>query len=283
MKKSLILAAGVGLWVPFSLSTVMAAPMPAKIIDIYSGGFKDDYPQALVRVRSYVLSVQSDIATLYGLQYGQGFLHPVTIRFDDGAPAVSENPYFYVQTKGSGSTFQQELIVNVEAYAKRRQDWSTNESTLRGGFRYALSEVMLNDIAAGDSDKALPLWVQEGLSVYASGNGEAFVQALSERVRRSKVGDLVGELNRPSPYLVTKDWALYYLAVKYIASTGGLQAFVRSMTSGKSGADTLRDVLSQEWPVFEDHVHASALQALAGYAMSDEDEGQSSSGSHSGH
>ncbi len=258
-------------------SAASAMTQPAKIIDVYQGGFKDDYPQELVRVRSYVLSVQSDIATLLGLQYGQGFLHPVAVRFDDGAPAVNENPYFYVQTKGTGDDFHQELVVNVEAYAKRRADWPTKENTLRGGFRYALTQVMLNDMAAGDSEKALPLWVQEGISVYASGQGDDFVQELAERKHRSKVGELVGDLNSPSPYLVPKDWALYYLAVKYIAASGGLQAFVRDITNGKSAADTVRNTLSQEWPVFEEHVHAYALQALTGYALPDEDDDRSSS------
>jgi hypothetical protein len=253
------------------ISIASATTEPAKISDIYQGGFKDDYPQELVRVRSYVLSVQSDVATQLGLQYGQGFLHPVTIRFDDGAPAVSENPYFYVQTKGSGENFMQELVVNVEAYAKHRNDWPEKESTLRGGFSYALTELMLNDIAAGDSDKALPLWVQEGLAVFASGDGDAFVKELAVHVHRAKVGDLVGELNSPGPYLITKDWALYYLAVKFIAKSGGLQTFVRDIISGKSTADTVRGVLGEEWPVFVDQVRAFAIQSLSGYAMSDDD------------
>ena len=67
-------------------SDAIPTPQPAKIINSYNGGFKDDYPQELVRVQSYVLSVQSEIATQVGLQNGQGFVHPVTIRFDDGAP-----------------------------------------------------------------------------------------------------------------------------------------------------------------------------------------------------
>ena len=254
---------------------------PASILDVYKGGFKDDYPQELVRVRSYVLPVQSEIATLFGMQYGQGFLYPVTIRFDDGAPAVSENPYFYVQTKGTGPDFRQDVVVNVEAFAKHRSDWPAKESTLRGGFRYALTQVLLNDIAAGDADKALPLWAQEGLCVYASGNGEEFVKTAAERVRRSRVTELVGELNSPSPYLVPKDWALYYLAVKYVAVTGNLQAFVRDITSGQSAADTVRNSLNEEWPAFEEHVHAYALQALASYAMPEEDDVQTSSHDHS--
>ena len=125
------------------------APQPATFAAGYNGGYKDDYPQELVRVQSYVLAVQSDIATQLGLQYGQGFIHPVTIRFTDGAPADHENPFFYVQTKGSEETFRQDLVVNVEAYAMRRDELNRREGDLRSGFRYALTQVMLNDITAG--------------------------------------------------------------------------------------------------------------------------------------
>src|SRR6185295_2717191 len=75
---------------------------PAKIINSYNGGYKEDYPQELVRVQSYIQAVQSEIATQLGLQYGQGFIHPVSIRFDDGVPSINENPFFYVQVKASG-------------------------------------------------------------------------------------------------------------------------------------------------------------------------------------
>ena len=249
-----------------------ASTHPATVVNTYKGGFKDDYPQVYNRVQSYMLPVQSEIAVLLGLQYGQGFIHSVTIRFDDGAPGINENPYFYVQTKGSGDTFAQDVVVNVEAYAKKRTTGQVQDSTLRGGFRYALTEAMLNDFAAGDADKALPLWVQEGLSVYASGNGDAFVQTAAGRVHKSHVGELVGELNRPGQYLTPKEWALYYLAIKYIASIGGLQTFVRDMVSGKSAADTVRENLSQEWPDFEEHVRLFAQQAFSDSALPDEED-----------
>src|SRR5882724_2652615 len=131
---------------PCALSAVDGMTHPAKIVTDYAGGYKDDFPQELNSVKSFILSAQSDIATRMGLQYGQGFLHPVTLRFDDGAPAVNENPFFYVQSKSSGDAFTQEIVVNVEAFARRRSAPAFKESSLRGGFRYALTELMLNDL-----------------------------------------------------------------------------------------------------------------------------------------
>jgi hypothetical protein len=257
-------------------SDAVPMPQPAKIINSYSGGFKDEYPQELVRVQSYVLSVQSEIATQLGLQVGQGFVHPVTIHFDDGAPAVNENPFFYVQAKGSGPEFRQELIANVEAFAKRRSDSGRKEGDLRNGFRYALTQTMLNDLSAGDSDRALPLWAQEGLSVFVSGDGEDFVRKAAERTVRSKARDLTQDLNSPGPYLTKRDWASYYLAVKYISEQGGLQAFVRAITSGKSSSDSVRDALSQEWPAFEANVRAYSVKNFEAFTLEDDDTGSQS-------
>jgi len=249
---------------------------PATIVNSYNGGYKDDFPQELVRVQSYVLPVQSDIATLYGLQYGQGFLHPVTIRFTDGAPAASENPFYYVQTKGSGDTFSQDLVVNVEAFAKRRAEppLKLSEDDMRNGFRYALTKIMLNDLSDGDPDNVWPLWVQEGLAVYASGDGDSLVKAVAEKTVKSRAADLVEDLNDPGPYLTRRAWAGYYLAIKSIFATGGaatLQAFVRALTDGKSAADAVRDSLSQEWPAFVAVVRDYSSESFKKFAIDDND------------
>jgi hypothetical protein len=248
------------------------SPLPAALVNSYNGGYKDDYPQELVRVQSYILSVQSDIATQLGLQYGQGFLHPVSIRFADGAPTTNENPFFYVQAKGSGDQFTQDLIANVEAFAKRRSELLQEDSTLRNGFRYALTQVMLNDLSAGDAESAFPLWVQEGLSVYASGNGDAFVKTAAARTFKSNAGDLVCDLNSPGPYLTARTWAGYYLAIKYIFDTdglSGLQAFVRNMADGKSAPDAVRDATSQDWSAFTASVHDYSLESFKKVALDD--------------
>ena len=72
-----------------------------------------------------------------------------------------------------------------------------------------------------------------------------------------QVVDLVGDLNRPYPYLSKAQWARYYLAIKYIYDTGGVnafQGFVREMLSGQTAADAILHTLSQEWPVYKKNV-----------------------------
>ena len=63
----------------------------------------------------------------------------MVVRFEDGSPAMSENPFYFVRTRGLVDTFSQELVTNVEAFAKRQSDSNQKEDTVRGGFRYALT------------------------------------------------------------------------------------------------------------------------------------------------
>jgi hypothetical protein len=243
----------------------------AVIDDHYSGGYIDAFPQESTIVHTYVASVQSSIAVQLGLQYGQGFLHPVTVRFTDGAPRVSENPYFYVVTRGSGDDFKQDLAVNVEAYAKLRSDPNRKSEDLRGGFRYAMTELMLNDLAAGDQDKALPLWLEEGTAVFASGTGEELLKNITRRMPKSRVRELTGDLNSPEPYLSPAESARYFLAIDFINSRGVLQTFLRDVTNGQSPADAVRHAFGFEWSTFESNVQDYSVKKLSEFAPSDED------------
>jgi hypothetical protein len=235
------------------------------LLEAYDGGFKDDYIQELTRVRTFLSIAQQNIATQLGLsQYGRGFYHPVMIRFDDGAPAISQNPYFYVQS-GSNKHFQQDLMVNVEAFARRRKESNWKDNDLRNGFYYTMTQLMLNDLMKAKSIKTLPVWVQEGLAVYISGSGDSIVEEVAGKTRRSRVTDLVGELNRPFPYLSPTQWARYYLAIQYIYDTGGinaLQGFVRELLAGVSPADAILHIPSQEWVVYKKNVEAYSAKVF---------------------
>ena len=255
-------------------SAAESPTQPDTLSNQYQGGYKDDYPQVRVRVQSYLLPVQSEIAIELGLQYGQGFSHPVTVLFEDGRPANSENPFFFIRTKGSGDSFSQELVANVEGYAKGRDELARKEENLRGGFRYAIAKVMLNDLSAGNEESALPLWVQEGLAVYASGAGEHLVQIVAARTAKSRAGDLVDEVNNPGPFLTPRAWAGYYLAIKYIFAQGGVaavQAFVRNVTEGKSPSDAIQNTLSQEWPAFTADLREFSANSYSQYTPEDTD------------
>jgi hypothetical protein len=255
------------------LADAPAVQQPPVLVEKYANDVKDDYLQELTRVRTYLSIAERNIATQLGLmQYGEGFFHPVQIRFDDGSPAVNQNPFFYVLVRQPGSEdFRQELVVNVEAYARNRKDSNWKDNALRNGFYYAMAQLMFNDLTRG---QGFPLWVQEGLAVYVSGSGEAMLADAVGKTRRSDVPNLIIELNQPYPYLTKNQWAQYYLAIKYISDTGGVngfQAFVREIVSGSSAADTVRRTLNQEWPDFKKNVHTYTANAYLHAALADND------------
>jgi hypothetical protein len=238
----------------------------------YSGGFPDDFLQELTRVQTFLAIAQQTIATQLGLtQAGNGFAHPVQIRFDDGAPSLSENPYFYVVTKGTGQNFSQELIANVETFARKRKEGNWKEPDLRDGFYYTMTKLILNDVTNG---QGFPLWIQEGLAVYVSGSGESFVQDVAQHVARSKASRLVEDLNTQPEHITKVHYARYYLAIKYIQQTGGINAFqnlIREIVQGNSPADSVQHTLGTLWPEFQQNVKAYSLQQFQQFTPDDKD------------
>ena len=245
------------------------------VVDAYAGGYKDDYLQELSRVRTFLSISQQNIAAQLGLtQYGRGFVHPVNVKFGDGVPAINENPYFYIVPATNATTFSQDLMVNVEAFAKRRKDSHWKEPTLRDGFQYAMTQLILNDIAGGDQEKTLPVWIQEGLAVFVAGTGDDKVKEVAQQFRQSGIPHLVGDLNSPYPYLTKAQWARYYLAIKYIVDTGGMDAFqqfLREVLNGTIVADAILHTLNQDWTTFTQNVKKYSIDAFMPFALSDDD------------
>lgn len=249
-------------------------PQPPTLVDQYSGGYRDDYLLEIDRVRTFLGLGQQTLSTQLGLlQATQGFYHPVRIRFDDGAPAISYSAYFYIQPDSrSGENFSQEMVVNVEAYARRRKAGQGRDPELRSGFNYAMTQLILYDLLQNTSAQKLPLWVHEGLSVYMAGDGMDLVKEVASATTKSRVSDLVGEINRPYPNLSRLQWARYFLAIQYIYETGGVngfQSFVRAVVSGTSAADAIRDSLSQDWSTFKENVQAYSSKIYNQFAAED--------------
>lgn len=260
----------------FAVSSAHALPQP-EIVDKYTGGFKDDYPGVLQRVRIMAPLAQQDVITHLGLMLQkQVFSHPVTIRFDDGVPVPNENSFFYIQP-AAGDTYGQVLMVNVEGIARFVKGSAPHDNQIRKAFYYAMTHLVLNDIAGGETDKLLPLWYQEGLAVQVSEMGKDFVKQAAEKVQRSQARVLVLPLNEPRPYLGPRLYAQYYLAIQYIIDTHGtdsLQQLTRDMINGKSAADAIQSDLNQDWPAFEKGVETYSEQAFAAFALPDEEEYQ---------
>jgi hypothetical protein len=243
------------------------------ISEHYNGGFPTEFPAELSLVKTLLQTAPPEISSQLGVtQYLNGFHHPVTVHFDDGVPAVNENAFFYLEPVDSGKPFAQSLRVNVEAYARRQSHPGWTDDTLRNAFYYTMAQLILKDAAGGNDDQALPLWVQEGASVYVSGMGDAFVKSAAEKVSLAHVNELADDLNRPLPFVTQKDYARYYLAIHYIVETGGMTSFqtlMRTMLANESAADAVRDGLGQEWPVFERNVRDYSIKEFSKYAPTD--------------
>jgi hypothetical protein len=73
------------------------------------------------------------------------------------------------------------------------------------------------------------------------------------------------------------------LAIQYIVKTGGssgFQAFIRDMLAGQSAAQSVRDVLSQEWPDFEKNVHEFSVNSFKTYMEEDQTSAPAAGGKH---
>ena len=256
-------------------SPAAMVPLKPVIQAHYDGGFPNDFPDEFSRVQTLIPLAQLDIATQLGTaSYSQGFQHPVRVRFEDGGPALAENPYFYLQRSADGVPFEQTLVVNVEAFAKASGDSNWKDDALRHALNYTMTQLIFNDIAGGDADQALPSWVQEGTAVYLSGMGQAFVEKAASEVTRSHVGELVDDLNRPLPMMNRRQYARDYLAIHYIAHAGGsgtFQALISDLLKNTSAAAAIQDVLGQDWNTFEENVKKFSTGAFAQYAREDED------------
>jgi hypothetical protein len=241
----------------------------------YNGGFPNDFPAELSQVQTLLQTAPPDISSQLGVtQYLNGFHHPVSVHFDDGVPAVNENAFFYLEPSDPTKPFAQSLKVNVEAFARQQARPGWTEDTLRNAFYYTTAKLIFNDAVGNDEDLALPVWAQEGAAVYVSGMGDTFVKNAAAKVSLSHVSELADDLNRPLPFVTQKDYARYYLAIKYMVDTGGMssfQTFMRNLLANKSAADAVRDVFAQEWPVFERHVKEYSVKEFSKYAAADAD------------
>ena len=121
-----------------------------------------------------------------------------------------------------------------------------------------MTHAVLNDAVVSQYRRALPSWVQEGLAVYISGEGEERVKASAQRVRKSQAKMLVRDLAEP-----VLDYSRDYLAFKFLLdkySINSLQAFVRELTEGKLPEEALEDSTGLSWDVFRQKLQDYSLQ-----------------------
>src|SRR4029077_18607640 len=127
------------------------------------GPHQTEFTSQYDRVRLLVRQAQLEVSSQLGLiQYREGFQYPMTIHFDDGAPAGVEYALAYVQLQQSEKGFRQQLVINLEQLTAHPMDFDTV-------FYHEMTHAVMNDAVGGEAALRIPHWVQEGLAVYISG------------------------------------------------------------------------------------------------------------------
>jgi hypothetical protein len=246
---ALFLAAGV-------LADPASPRQEARLVKDYRGAHEDAFNAEYDRVRLLVHQAQLEVSSRLGLlQYRQGFQYPLTVRFEDSAPVGLESTLAYVRLTSSSQGFAQELVVNLDELTRHPMDFDTV-------FYHEMTHAVLNDAIGAEATQKIPHWVQEGLAIYVSGEGEARVKKAAASVAWRDLPQLLWPLQ--SPYAAAA-YPQYYLDVKYILDKGtinALQGFVRDLIAGESPAEAVRDTLGQEFAAFQQGVRDYSLKAF---------------------
>jgi hypothetical protein len=213
----------------------------------YDGEHPGDFGRLRYEVPILIRQTLIDIAVATGLDFQEGWNHPLSIRFADTAPPGVENALAYVEFFSDGTNAAQRLSINLAAYAAEPFNFDKV-------FRHELFHAMLND-ALGLNATNIPIWLHEGLAVYAAGQGEQMINSYLSKVETGEEERFVNGLDGPHG---GADYVEDYLAIKYIRERHGInsiKAFARELVARKG------DVPSAiEASCFEDY---AAFQANA--------------------
>ncbi len=239
-----------------STSTSANGRQEAILLSDYQGADSAAFAQQYDRVRLLVKQAQMEVSSRLGLfQYQEGFQYPITIRFQDGAPAMLESSLAYVQLQSSAEGFRQQLVVNVPAAAQSGMDFDRV-------FYHEMTHAVLNDVIGGEASIRIPHWVQEGLAQYVSGEGDGRIKQAASRTAWDNLPQLLWDID--SPYQGAA-YPQYYLNIKFFLEKGtinALQAFVRNLIEGKSTHEALKETLFMDIAQYQQAVRDYSLIAF---------------------
>ena len=229
----------------------------------YAGPYQTEFAAQFDRVRLLVRQAQLEVSSRLGLlQYQEGFRYPLTIRFDDGAPAGLENALAYVRFGRRGQGFEQELVVNLDELAARPSDFDSV-------FYHEMTHAVMNDAVGEEASYRIPRWLQEGLAVFVSGDGDLRVQMAGDRLPKSLARTLVFKLDGP---VYGNAYPQYYLAVKYLLdkhSINAVQGVVRELIEGKPLTEAIQNATGLSWEQYKQNVSAYSLRIFQDLARPD--------------
>ncbi len=236
---------------------------PASLSQTYSGTHQTEFLIDYDRVRILVPLAQLEVSARLGLiQYREGFQYPIQIRFQDGLPPGLENALAYVQLKSSITGFVQELVINLDELIAHPMDFDTV-------FYHEMTHAVMNDAVGGEASLRIPHWLQEGLAIYVSGEGDARVKAAAEVLYKSQAPSLAFDLDGP---VRGAAYPQYYLAVKYILdkySINAVQGIARELIEGKTLEFAIQDNMALSPDQYKKEVQQYSLRIFKDIAKPD--------------
>jgi hypothetical protein len=229
----------------------------------YHGSHDADFASDFDRVRVLTRQAQLEVSSRLGLiNYRDGFQYPLTIHFADDAPPGIENALAYVQASQSPFGFRQDLVVNLTELSAHPMDFDTI-------FYHEMTHAVMNDAVGAEASLKIPHWLQEGMAMYASGEGDDRVKQAAEPLVKSHASDLLYDLDGP---VLGSSYPQYYLAVKFMQdkySVNAVQGVVRDLIQGKTLPDAIQDCMGLSLEQFKKEVQAYSLNIFKDIAQPD--------------
>lgn len=226
-----------------------------KLDDRYAGAHLGDFNRLRYEVPNLIRQSLIDIAVATGLDFLEGWNHPILIRFTDSAPPEAENALAYVELFSDGTNVRQRLNINLAAYSGE----SFNFDKV---FRHELFHAMIND-ALGTNAVNLPVWLHEGMAVYAAGQGEQMVNHYLSLIEAGGEEQLLNGLEGAHG---GSDYVEDYLTVKYVLDRHGInsiKALSRELVArGGDARAAIEASCFEDWATFRKNARDHALSEL---------------------
>jgi hypothetical protein len=260
----ILILAALLLGLPRNAPADAVARQEATLVRDYHGAYEPQFNAQFDRVRLLVRQAQLEVSSRLGLiQYTNGFQYPMTIHFEDSVPAGLESALAYVRLMRSNQgAFQQELVVNMAEMNSNPMDFDTV-------FYHEMTHAVMNDATGGEASAKIPHWVQEGLAVYVSGEGEARVKRSAQNLHKSQTASLVFPLGG---LVYGAAYAQYYLAIRYLVdkhSVNAVQGLVRDLIAGKSVEESILDCTGLSWADYQRNVRDFSAAIFRDLAIPD--------------
>jgi hypothetical protein len=243
---------------------IVAAPVRAedspqrldwKLDDTYTGAHADDFNRLRYEIPILMRQSEIDIAVATGLDFQEGWSHPLLVRFVDGSPPGVEHALAYVELLSDGKHQAQRLNINLDAYAKEKFNFDKV-------FRHELFHAMLND-ALGPDAANVPRWLHEGFAVYAADQGEQLISSYLSQVETGDEEKFINGLEGPHG---AEDYVEDYLAIKYIREVHGVnsvQGFTRALVANKGDVPAaIQASCFEDWETFQKNAREFSLSDL---------------------